>query len=393
MFQFESDWEDELISRDFIRDSEEIKEDVYFLKIMSFKFGLNETVLLLLVMSIKSPPPDDIDLFRKIVIFSVCLSTISSALIMISIPLVYNEIQHRQTTISEELAYCKTTANNIFVEAAKTMVLKQIKIALREGDKSEVDRKVREVKYRHALINEKNLNSDFRRSMDAVFDAYGGTLRQHRRACCGCGYSPRGPPGPRGHPGWPGITGFPGHPGKHGAPGPNRPAAKPVLDWCFECENAEPGLRGNPGPKGPPGTEGYEGLASSLPNLPGRPGLPGRAGKRGNPGYPGLSGRPGLPGKLYVITGKVGPAGPQGPPGLSGLRGRAGAPGRHGSEPKRGMLHCNDNFFIFLGPPGEQGPPGLPGHPGFPGQRGFAGDKGPMGSCSHCPSPRTAPGY
>lgn len=46
--------------------------------------------------------------------------------------------------------------------------------------------------------------------------------------------------------------------------------------------------------------------------------------------------------------------------------------------------------LLFQGAPGDKGTDGTNGTPGPPGPIGPSGEEG---SCSHCPKPRTGPGY
>uniref|UniRef100_A0A0K0EXD8 Col_cuticle_N domain-containing protein n=1 Tax=Strongyloides venezuelensis TaxID=75913 RepID=A0A0K0EXD8_STRVS len=72
----------------------------------------------------------------------------------------------------------------------------------------------------------------------------------------------------------------------------------------------------------------------------------------------------------------------QGPPGPKGEAGPKGPPGERGQS-----------FDGIQGLPGDPGIPGPEGKQGPPGPQGPKGEDGKKGDCTHCPEPRTPPGY
>ncbi|VDM81285.1 unnamed protein product, partial [Strongylus vulgaris] len=97
---------------------------------------------------------------RRIAFFGVALSTAATLICIISVPMLYNYMQHMQSIMQNEVDFCKSRSGNIWRE-----VLTQ---------------------------------------------ASTRTRRQAGGGCCGCGISPSGPPGPPGQDGEPGADGQPG---------------------------------------------------------------------------------------------------------------------------------------------------------------------------------------
>ncbi|KAI6199110.1 Nematode cuticle collagen, N-terminal domain and Collagen triple helix repeat-containing protein [Aphelenchoides besseyi] len=127
---------------------------------------------------------------------------------------------------------------------------------------------------------------------------------------------------------------------------------------------------------------------------PGPPGVVGSPGDRGSRGPPGEIGEPG----------KQGPIGPQGPPGRPGAKGEAGKhipgvapPGPPGRQGEQGPIGLPGPAGLKgqpePGPIGDSGNNGVYGKPGTAGPQGEKGAIGAQGSCEHCPKPRTSPGY
>ncbi|KAK6766403.1 hypothetical protein RB195_025984 [Necator americanus] len=288
---------------------------------------------------------------RRVAFFGVAISTMATLVCVISVPMLYNYMQHMQSVMQSEVDFCKSRSGNIWREVTRTQVLAKVSGgALRSR---------RQAGYTSAGV-------------EGSFDSApaGG--------CCGCGVSPAGPPGAPGPNGEDGADGQPGAPGKDGPDGPPATPAPPH-DFCFDCPDGPVGPPGNPGPKGPPGNPGADGQPGA-PGQAGTPGPQGPPGPPGNDGQPGNPGAPGAPGQLHEVpgpNGPPGPPGPQGPPGPDGQPGSDGQPGQPGPQ----------------GPPGDNGAAGAPGQPGANGENGPDGETGPAGGCDHCPPPRTAPGY
>ncbi|KAM3718385.1 Cuticle collagen [Dirofilaria immitis] len=230
-------------------------------------------------------------------------------------------------------------------------------------------------------VNEKNGSKLVKISRNNVVTKTGireTVTNSNGKMCCSCGAGASGPPGPPGPDGDDGIDGLPG---TGGLPGKDAdPNAIPKLeDLCFDCPPGPPGPVGAPGPKGLPGPAGMKGssIGSLLPGSPGPPGLPGPKGHPGRRGQPGVRGLPGILSEYLEVKGPPGPSGPRGLPGNIGQPGIIGKPGP-------------------IGPVGPPGNPGILGRPGMNGQRGNPGSfgkPGKRGSCSHCPIPRTSPGF
>ncbi|KAI6193157.1 Collagen [Aphelenchoides besseyi] len=253
--------------------------------------------------------------YKFVAYSAVTFSVVAVLSVCVTLPMVYNYVNHVRTQMHSEMVFCKGSAQDIWKEVHH---LKTIPVAN--------NRTARQA-------------NGYDQGVDEAPSA---------GSCDGCCIpGPPGPPGANGKPGKPGTNGLPGNPG--------RPQAAPCdLQTPPPCKVCP---QGPPGPPGPPGPAGDTGS----PGQPGRPGIDGQNGEPGPKGPPGPPGEPGLPGAIgepgtpaqseALIPGEpgppgdVGPPGPTGPPGLPGADGLPGAPGPKG-------LPGPD------GPPGENGAPG-----------------------------------
>ncbi|PAV88799.1 hypothetical protein WR25_12063 [Diploscapter pachys] len=157
--------------------------------------------------------------------------------------------------------------------------------------------------------------------------------------CCSCGV---GTPGPAGPPGPDGNDGQDGQPGQNGNPGEDAPPEKvPTADdFCFDC------------PAGPPqetqAPRDHEPQVHSIHIISGLTGF-----------YEYFIGQPG---QVREVPGQAGP------PGETQETQDKTANPEHPETPDRT-------------------------EPRQPGAQGENGPDGESGGCSHCPPPRTAPGY
>ncbi|CEF63152.1 Nematode cuticle collagen, N-terminal domain and Collagen triple helix repeat-containing protein [Strongyloides ratti] len=288
---------------------------------------------------------------RRFAFITIIISTIAVTTSIFTMPVLFNYVQYIESPMNYDISFCKSKTDNIWKEIVTVQVL---------------------------------LNSDgkkFKRYAQGVFTESVATFDNIPTGggCCGCGVS------------MPGLQGAPGVPGKDGAPGPDGmpgqdgpelllfqlPLTNP--DFCFDCPTPLPGPMGKPGPKGKPGNEGRPGTPgqNGKSGIGGVSGMPGQQGKAGQPGNEGA---PGIPGVVIEVDGPIGPIGLPGLPGSAGIDGQ---PGQAGPDGEQGMIGLS-------GDPGSNGEPGKPGKCGNQGEPGAQGENG---SCSHCPVPRTAPGY
>uniref|UniRef100_A0AC34F6T3 Nematode cuticle collagen N-terminal domain-containing protein n=1 Tax=Panagrolaimus sp. ES5 TaxID=591445 RepID=A0AC34F6T3_9BILA len=328
----------------------------------------------------------DVENLKRITLFGIALSTTTVIASIIVVPILYSYIQYIQTSLQNDVEFCHHKTGQLWDE----YILLQT-----SSESSQLRLK------RHAYVPAGFSQFQFyqpvpqfyqvkrqsfqRQPAQTVYQQQSGRTSDIRSPTissssqvCSCGMGPAGPPGQ------PGIDGEPGADGRPGNDGMNGPDAAPgqlpkASDFCFNCPAGPPGPPGTPGQKGAPGPLGQDGEdgISLPPGAAGPRGPPGPQGLPGDAGNPGPSGAPGrlLPG--YAEPGPPGPTGPPGQKGEQGSPGRSGIPGDPGTE----------------GSPGEMGRSGTPGRPGPVGPIGPEGDKGYEGSCSHCPEPRTPPGY
>jgi hypothetical protein len=126
----------------------------------------------------KHQKAEEVDALRRLAFFGVAMSTVATLVCVLSVPMVYNYMQHVNSAMLNEVDFCKLRTGNIWREVTRTQV--------------------------HSTERKRS-------------------TRQTGQ-CCGCGVAQRGPPGPPGQAGQPGNDGAPGQPGPNGqdAPPPQR---------------------------------------------------------------------------------------------------------------------------------------------------------------------------
>ncbi|KAF7633165.1 Col_cuticle_N domain-containing protein [Meloidogyne graminicola] len=297
-------------------------------------------------------------------ILATSISVLSAIFCILSIPFIYTYLQHIQSVLESESDYCKYRSNSLWKELSRTLQNKQ---SIKQLQQSKRITRSGYFSVEAPLAPESSINEN------ATELGYGAQLIGQK---CGCSYGGIGEPG---EPGLDGKDGADGLPGVDGQPGQEAIGEAKPREYCMECPPGQIGPRGPPGEKGKPGEAGQPGLEADG-GTRGPPGPPGQQGPPGAPGIPGRKGVPGQPGLQIEEQGVAGPPGPPGPKGPPGEKGKPGVPGHAGQPGPKG-------------PPGERGAIGQPGKVGEPGKKGQQGEHGLPGGCTHCPVPRTAPGY
>nr|CDJ80285.1 Nematode cuticle collagen and Collagen triple helix repeat domain containing protein [Haemonchus contortus] len=241
--------------------------------------------------------------YRFVSYAAVTFSVVAVLSVCLTLPMVYNYVNHVKRQINIDITFCQRTAKDIWSEVSHLDVLPSSNRTARQAYAGD--------------------------------DAGVGDYQSGGDGCSGCCLP--GPPGPAGTPGKPGRNGKPGAPGLPGNPGrpPQAPCNPITPPPCKPCPAGPPGP---PGPLGPPGDAGPDGQPGQ-PGNAGSPGSPGPKGPPGADGQPGAAGAPGQPGSdAYsepIVPGEPGPAGApglQGPPGPDGQPGVDGQPGKFFSQ-------------------------------------------------------------
>ncbi|KAK6732372.1 hypothetical protein RB195_016637 [Necator americanus] len=312
---------------------------------------------------------------KRLAFFGIAISTVATLTAIIAVPMLYNYMQHVQSSLQNEVDFCRHRTDGLWDEFHKFESMKGVDSRIK-----------RHVWQQHFRVPARARGAGtYAQGGGGGAGAGGGGGGYAGGAvgggggggggCCSCGIGAAGPPGPPGADGNPGKDGNAGNPGQPGADA-SAGAGPTAADFCFDCPPGPAGPAGNAGPPGPPGAPGAPGNSPQSAGT-GPPGPAGPPGPPGNDGAPGAPGNPGGPGQVVDVPGTPGPAGPPGPPGPPGPAGNPGAPGSSQPGPP--------------GPAGDPGPDGAPGNPGAPGGPGDAGAPGSGGGCDHCPPPRTAP--
>ncbi|KAK6103768.1 Collagen triple helix repeat (20 copies) family protein [Brugia pahangi] len=388
----------------------------------------------------------EMEAMKRAAFFGITVSTMATLTAIIAVPLLYNYMQHVQSSLEGEVNYCKYLTDGLWQQFDKVQILTEnvnINNRLkRYVNRRQVNRMKRRRKEAHAvptysvedeiggysaedeeddeeegedLEREETEEEDSRFALtkedvtrsDRMIYEQSGIGRNNTKYTKTSGiYDDRkfsgigartvtagttenaccscgvGAAGPPGPPGPDGENGADGPPGAHGSPGRD---AEPNARPKPEdlCFDCPPGPAGPAGAPGPKGFPGPTGKRGVSGGGSLLPGPPGSPGPRGLQGPPGPSGPPGASGLPGVLSEYPGLQGPPGLPGPIGQPGKTGQPGTIGRPGPIGPV----------GPPGDPGPQGTPGENGLNGRPGLFGKEGKQGSCDHCPPPRTSPGY
>uniref|UniRef100_A0A1I7XUB7 Leishmanolysin-like peptidase n=1 Tax=Heterorhabditis bacteriophora TaxID=37862 RepID=A0A1I7XUB7_HETBA len=285
---------------------------------------------------------------KRLAFFGIAISTVATLTAIVAVPMLYNYMQHVQSSLQNEVDFCRHRTDGLWDEFHRFESMKG------------VDSRIKRQAWNNRPARARGTGTYSQGGgggggYDTGVSGGGGG----GGSCCSCGIGAAGPPGPPGADGHPGQDGSPGNAGAPGADA-EAGAAPKADDFCFDCPPGPPGPAGNAGPPGPPGSDGAPGQ-SPPSSSSGPPGPAGPPGPPGNDGQPGAPGNPGAPGQVTEVPGTPGPAGPPGPPGPPGPAGNPGSGGSSQPGPP--------------GPAGDPGPDGAPGNPGAPGAPGDIGLK------------------
>ncbi|GMS90754.1 hypothetical protein PENTCL1PPCAC_12929, partial [Pristionchus entomophagus] len=315
---------------------------------------------------------------RRMAFGAVVLSTASVISIAIAIPLLFAHIQSIQSDVILETDFCKMRTRDMYSQ--------MMQVDARAGSRMKRDNGGHWdfgtwVPSGGTGGGGAPTYGDYPGVNDApVVNPYDQGVNADAGSACGCTcmQGPPGPPGEPGDDGADGVDGVVGVAGKSGRDGEIVASDGIVNEPCVICPSGPigpPGLSGTKGPQGPRGAPGAPGIDGKR----GEPGMVGPAGPMGVPGPEGPRGKKGEDGRVIAVNG---------PPGLIGQRGPQGRKGEKGSKGRAGVAIPGPK-----GPTGEAGRKGRSGRNGRAGPQGGFGPAGKNGSCSHCPPPRTPPGY
>ncbi|GMR46754.1 hypothetical protein PMAYCL1PPCAC_16949, partial [Pristionchus mayeri] len=197
----------------------------------------------------------EVDALRRLAFFGVAVSTIATITAIVAVPMMYNYIQHIQSSLQDEVEYCKHRTSGLWDEYRRY-----------EGI---YGRSKRATEY-PSFVDHRQLQKNVRRAdpmrvVARAASAYHTAPMDHPGglpitgaggrggSCCSCGMGHAGPPGPPGQEGAPGKDGAPGAAGSSASAAPMEGGNAAAPEFCFDCP---PGPPGTPGPAGPPGPPG-----------------------------------------------------------------------------------------------------------------------------------------
>uniref|UniRef100_A0A0R3RXR0 Col_cuticle_N domain-containing protein n=1 Tax=Elaeophora elaphi TaxID=1147741 RepID=A0A0R3RXR0_9BILA len=200
------------------------------------------------------------DGFRRSAFFGIAISTVATLTAIVAVPMLYNYVQHVQSSLEGELEFCKYRTDGLWNEYRIVEEATGLQGRLkRDARYRSAGRTGRKLSRARAAGTYSSSDSGYLQVDAGVKTPPASAQRlSEEDICCSCGVGnagPVGPPGPDGEKGADGAPGNDGIPGQDATPD----AMQRPEDFCFDCPAGPAGPPGEAGPKGPPGEAGAPG--------------------------------------------------------------------------------------------------------------------------------------